>query len=73
MYSFRDTIDKQYTQGLPSEALNINGKYIENEIEGYQTLKVSGRELLDTELMYKWEKVMEIITRVNACQRGKLR
>lgn len=51
MYSFRDTIDKQYTQGLPSEALNINGKYIENEIEGYQTLKVSGRELLDTEII----------------------
>lgn len=36
---------------LPSVAMNFNGKYLENEIEGYRTLKVSGRETISQELI----------------------
>ena len=46
MYKFIDTTESQDNTELPSEALCINGIYIENEIEGYQTLSVEGRELL---------------------------
>ena len=31
---------------LPSEAMNFNGVYLEDEIDGYRTLSVSGRELI---------------------------
>lgn len=51
MYSFVDTT--QYgtiTKTLPAEAVSVNGKYIENEIEGYHTLHVVGRELLESEV-----------------------
>lgn len=51
MYKFVDTISKQSATELPSEALCINGKYIENEIEGYRTLSVEGRELLESEVL----------------------
>ena len=33
------------TGNLPMEAMSINGEYIENIIDGYRTLTVSGREL----------------------------
>ena len=36
---------------LPSVAMNFNGKYLETEIEGYRTLKVSGRETISQELI----------------------
>jgi predicted phage tail component-like protein len=51
MYEFRDTTAK-VSEGniLPSEALMINGEYIENLIPGYRTLTVSGREALSPEL-----------------------
>ena len=51
MYEFRDTIEK-VSEGvvLPSEALMINGEYIENLIPGYRTLTVSGREALSPEI-----------------------
>lgn len=51
MYEFRDTT-KSVSEGniLPSEALIINGEYIENLIPGYRTLSVSGREALSPEL-----------------------
>ena len=51
MYEFRDTIDR-VSEGniLPSEALMINGEYIEHMIPGYRTLSVSGREALSPEL-----------------------
>lgn len=35
---------------LPSEALLYNGSYIENQIEGYETLTVQGRELMGQEI-----------------------
>lgn len=52
MYEFRDL--KPTTEQrvwLPSVAMNFNGTYIEHEIEGYQTLKVAGRETIGVELM----------------------
>lgn len=50
MYSFVDTTESEGTSYLPSEALSINGQYIENEIAGYRTLYVLGRELHETEI-----------------------
>lgn len=50
MYKFIDTTESQDNTELPSEALCINGIYIENEIEGYRTLSVEGRELLESEV-----------------------
>ena len=50
MYSFIDTTEAEGTNSLPSEALSINGVYIENEISGYRTLYVSGREIMETEV-----------------------
>lgn len=50
MYSFIDTTEVSEGVFLPSEALQINGNYIENLIPGYRTLSVSGRELLFAEI-----------------------
>ena len=50
MYSFVDTTESQGSVQLPSEALKLNGEYIENQIEGYRTLYVTGREILSQEL-----------------------
>lgn len=50
LYEFKDTIDVSEGITLPSEAMQINGEYIENVIVGYRTLQVSGRESLAPEL-----------------------
>ena len=50
MYKFLDVNESSEGIFLPSEALKINGQYIEELIPGYRTLKVSGRESLATEL-----------------------
>lgn len=50
MYKFIDTTETQSGGQLPSEALKINGVYIENEITGYRTLYTSGREALSAEI-----------------------
>lgn len=50
MYNFVDTTESQGSASLPSEALNLNGKYIEDMIPGYRTLHVKGRELLECEI-----------------------
>lgn len=50
MYDFIDVTEIQSGTNLPSEALQINGEYIENIISGYRTLYVSGREALSPEL-----------------------
>lgn len=50
MYNFIDTTEVSEGAALPSEALQINGEYIENQIEGYRTLNVKGREALSPEL-----------------------
>lgn len=49
MYNFIDVTE--VSEGaLPSEALNINGEYIENQIKGYRTLNVTGREALSPDV-----------------------
>lgn len=50
MYNFIDVNEVSEAVVLPSEALNINGKFIENLIPGYRTLSVEGREALSQEL-----------------------
>lgn len=50
MYEFRDTIDTEGTSTLPSEAMMINGEYIEDLIPGYRTLTVTGREALSPDV-----------------------
>lgn len=52
MYNFRDItqVVEASESVLPSEALNIEGEYIENLIPGYRTLHVAGREPLSPEL-----------------------
>lgn len=52
MYNFIDTTEVSESIVLPSEALQINGEYIENLIDGYRTVSVSGREALSPELSY---------------------
>lgn len=52
MYDFIDTTQAQASAGssLPAEAMSYNGVYLENEIAGYRTLSVSGRELMGSEV-----------------------
>ena len=50
MYDFIDVIETSEGASLPSEALKINGEFIEDLIEGYRTLSVVGREALSPEL-----------------------
>lgn len=52
LYDFHDTTEELEAclDSIPAEALQINGEYIENLIDGYRTLYVSGRELLAQEL-----------------------
>lgn len=51
MYEFIDIDGQQSVENvLPSAAMNFNGLFIENEIEGYRTLTVSGRESIGVEL-----------------------
>ena len=52
MYQFIDTTEVSEVAALPSEALQINGKYIEDLVKGYRTLNVAGREALSAELSY---------------------
>lgn len=46
MYNFVDTNGYAEGTSLPSEALKINGVYLENTVTGYRTLYVKGREML---------------------------
>ena len=50
MYNFVDINETSEAVILPSEALCLNGAYIENLIPGYRTLYVEGREALSPEL-----------------------
>ena len=51
MYDFIDVTEVPEGLSLPSEALKINGEYIENQISGYRTLTVEGREALSPEIL----------------------
>ena len=46
MYNFVDTNGYAEGTSLPSEALKINGSYLEHTVTGYRTLYVKGREML---------------------------
>lgn len=51
MYKFVNINEQQEAENfLPSVAMKFNNKIIENELEGYRTLTVSGRETSSTEL-----------------------
>ena len=51
MYNFKDTTDHSTpVKVLPSEAVMVNGVYLENVIDGYRTLYVKGRESLSPEI-----------------------
>ena len=50
MYNFIDVTEASESVVLPSEALKLNGEFIENQVSGYRTLSVSGREALSPEL-----------------------
>lgn len=50
MYEFRDVTETGAESWLPSEAVAINGEYIEDKISGYRTLYTKGREALKLEL-----------------------
>lgn len=50
MYSFVDAVASVTDLSLPAEAMQYDGIYLENEIPGYRTLHVSGRELMTTEM-----------------------
>ena len=53
MYKFIDVNETSEGTLLPSEALQINGEFIENLIKGYRTLSVTGREALSLEIETK--------------------
>lgn len=53
MYKFKDTvINNGHCSGvkLPTSAMNYNGIFFEDLIEGYRTLSVSGREMISASL-----------------------
>lgn len=51
MYHFRDTKKNSiYNSWIPTSAMIYDGRIFEQEIEGYQTLYVEGREMLSVEL-----------------------
>lgn len=50
MYGFVDTTDSGSVRIRPSEAMQVNGEYLEDLVPGYRTLSVSGRELHTAEV-----------------------
>ena len=50
MYNFIDVNKASVGAVLPSEALKLNGQYIEDQIPGYRTLNVQGREALSPDV-----------------------
>ena len=51
MYNFIDVNEVSEESILPSEALSINGAFIEDQISGYRTLNVTGREALSPDVV----------------------
>lgn len=51
MYEFIEPNQMQNGDYLSSVAMEFNGTVIDNELEGYRTLKVSGRETISNELV----------------------
>lgn len=53
MYDFVDTNQAAGSSSLPAEAMSYNGVYLENEVPGYRTLHVYGRELFKSDVSDK--------------------
>lgn len=66
MYEFRDVNENITSTSVPAEALQLNGSYLETEIEGYRTLYVTGREALSPEI-----ETIEIGTRDGSVRKSK--
>lgn len=63
MYQFRDVYENSDTGiNLTAEAMSYDGIFLENEITGYRTLHVSGRELLQSEVQ---EETVNLIDGAN--------
>ena len=43
MYDFIDITESQTGNDIPSEAINVNGEYIEEHLPGYRTLYTEAR------------------------------
>lgn len=50
LYNFTDTSNYNPGMNIPGEAVSINGAVLENEISGYRTLYVKGRESMSAEI-----------------------
>lgn len=50
MYDFIDITERQSFDRLSSVAMEYDGYFLENEVRGYRTLKVKGREMLDVDI-----------------------
>lgn len=50
MYNFVKPDEETQTQQLLSVAMNFNGGFIEQQVTGYQTLNVSGREMVGVDI-----------------------
>lgn len=52
MYEFTDTTIQEcnYDKNMPISAMNYNGIFLEDYIEGYETLYVDGREMINLEI-----------------------
>lgn len=63
-YLFRDLGEKErsFSKFLPTSALSYDGLLLEEVIDGYQTLTVTGREMLSVDLTTEKSNVGSIIT-----------
>ncbi|MDN6670656.1 MAG: phage tail family protein [Staphylococcus equorum] len=50
MYKFVDVNQMAQTEGLPSVAMEYDGLILEQEVKGYRTLTVKGREMLSVDI-----------------------
>ena len=67
MYKFRDTTKQEHYRNLPfipTSAMNYDGIWLEELIEGYQTLTVEGREMYSLSFESKEMQVGGVITNV---------
>ncbi len=53
MYEFVDLNELPGTESVPAEAVKYNGTWLDTMVPGFQTLNVSGRELLTKEVREK--------------------
>lgn len=64
MYVFEDTIKRKRKSDipLPTSAMNYDGVWLEDAIEGYRTLNVTGREMISPEIQSENVNVGSIIS-----------